>query len=161
VTNESIGSGKSDIDGRGEKSLRHGIHPRRVSPIALRRFNIRAREESCTSSGEAWDIESRGHLAHFRRGNFLGLDKSLIRGAQDQILEQLCVRGIDCLWIDLDGSDCAIAPGDDFDGSAAAACFNSAFCEIVLDLRYLLLHTRSLFHEFSESGHKLKNLRFK
>ena len=47
----------------------------------------------------------------------------------------------------------AVALGDDLDGAAAAGGFDRAVGECGLDLFHLLLHARSLFHEFADAGH--------
>jgi hypothetical protein len=72
---------------------------------------------------------------------------------EDHIFEQGYVRGIDGLWVDLDGGDGAVAFGHDFDRAAAAGGFHGASGQLGLDLFHLLLHARSLFDEFSDAGH--------
>jgi len=38
-------------------------------------------------------------------------------------------------------------------GASTAGGFHSSLGEVVLDLFHLLLHARSLFHQFAEAGH--------
>jgi hypothetical protein len=47
----------------------------------------------------------------------------------------------------------AVAPGGDLDRSAAAGGLDGARRELRLHLFHLLLHSRSLFHEFANAGH--------
>ena len=55
----------------------------------------------------------------------------------------------------MDASD-AVAFGDDLDRAAAAGGLDGARGELRLDLFHLLLHSRSLFHEFADAGHSLR-----
>ena len=79
--------------------------------------------------------------------------QSLIGCGHDHVLDQLRVRRIERLRVDLDGSDRAVAFGDDLDCAAAAGRFDGAGGELGLDGFHLLLHSRSLLHEFSDAGH--------
>ena len=51
------------------------------------------------------------------------------------------------------GGDGAVAFGHDFDRAAAAGGFDGASGQLGLDLFHLLLHSRSLFDNFSDAGH--------
>ena len=68
---------------------------------------------------------------------------------------KLRVGRIQRLRIDFDGGNGAVAFRDDLDRAAAAGGLDRARGELGLDLFHLLLHARSLFHEFADAGHKI------
>ena len=103
--------------------------------------------------GQAGDVEAGGGFAHLGGGDFLGLREGLVGRGQNHVLEQLGVAGIERLGVDLDCVDRTVARGDNLHSAAAAGCFDGAGSERGLDLFHLLLHARSLFHEFADAGH--------
>ena len=60
-------------------------------------------------------------------------------------------EGFKRLRIDFHGPDRAIAFRHDLHRAAAAGRFDGSLGEVVLDLFHLLLHARSLLHEFSNA----------
>src|ERR1039458_602857 len=97
--------------------------------------------------------QSRRDFAHFSVGNFLGVAECLVRGGHDHVFEQLCVRRVERLRINFHRGNGAVALGGNFDRSAAAGGLDGARSELRLHLFHLLLHSRSLFHEFADAGH--------
>ena len=97
------------------------------------------------------EIEAGGGFAHFGVGDFLGLSQRMIGGGENHVLEQLRIRGVDRLWINFDGTEAAVAFCRDLDRAAAAGGFDRARGELRLNLLHLLLHSRSLLHEFSNA----------
>ena len=71
--------------------------------------------------------------------------------AVGSLLGVLCLLGASNLF--------SVAFRNDFDSAAATRRFDRARGEVGLDFFHLLLHSRSLFHEFADAGHKL-NFRF-
>jgi hypothetical protein len=69
-----------------------------------------SRHRRSTESGQA---QAGGHLTHFRVGDVLGLCQRLIGSGENHFLDELRVRGIQRLGINLDGRQSAIR----------AACF--------------------------------------
>ena len=108
--------------------------------------------QKLSDTGQA---QSGGDFAHFGIINFLGLAERLIRGGENHVFEQLRVGWIERLRVNFDGRNAAVAFGGDFDRSSATGRFDSALGELGLDLFHLLLHSRSLFHQFSDAGHGL------
>ena len=84
---------------------------------------------------------------------FLASSRAWLTAVRIEVLQQGGVGGIDGLGINFDGGDRAIAFGHDLDGAAAAAGFDGAGGQLGLGLFDLLLHARSLFHEFSDVWH--------
>ena len=107
------------------------------------------------ASHEARQAESGSDFAHFGRRDFFGLAERLVGGGNNHIFEQLSISRVERLRVNFDRGDGSIAAGNDLDGAAAASRFDSALGETALDLFHLLLHPRSLFHEFADTGHGL------
>ena len=95
-------------------------------------------------------VEPGSGFAHFRVGNILGLRERLIGGGENHVLDDLRVGGIQRLRINFNGRQRAVAFGGDFHRAAAAGGFDGAQRELRLNLFHLLLHFRSLFHEFAQ-----------
>ena len=110
-------------------------------------------------SRHSGQVESFRGLAHFGGGDFLSLAEGLVCSRQDHVFEQLSIGGVDRLRVDVDSGNGAVAPGNDLDGAAAAGGFDGALSKLALDLLHLLLHSRSLFHEFAETGHGVEEVR--
>ena len=107
-------------------------------------------------SHESRQIKSRCGLAHFGVGNFLGLRERLIGGGENHVLDDLRVSRIQRLRINFDGNQRAVAFGGDAHRTATAGGCHRARRELRLNLFHLLLHFRSLFHEFGNVGHIIK-----
>src|SRR5690242_18052822 len=103
-------------------------------------------------------IESRRGLAHFGVGNFLGLGKRLVGRGENHVFDDLGVGGIQRLRINFNGRNGAVAFGDHLHRTAATGGFHGAGGKFGLYLFHLLLHFRSLLHEFSDAGHKFLGL---
>ena len=104
-------------------------------------------------SAKPREVQARRNLAHFGVGNFLGLAERLVCRRHNHVLQQLGVGRIERLRVNLDGGDAAVALGGDLDGAAAAGGLDGVRGELRLHLFHLLLHSRSLFHQFSNARH--------
>jgi len=99
-------------------------------------------------------IEACRYLAHFGVGDFFGLTEGLVGGGEHHVFEELGISRVDRLRINFNSGETAVAFGCYFHRSTAAGRFDSPAGEVFLDFLHLLLHVRSLFHEFADAGHK-------
>ena len=137
----------------------HGEQERKQRRASLNIFIARGAGWLHGDSRQSGQVESFCRLAHFGGGDFFSLAQGLVCSRQDHVFEQLSVGGVDRLRVDVDGGNGAVAPGDDLDGAAAAGGFDGALSKLALDLLHLLLHSRSLFHEFAETGHGVEEVK--
>jgi hypothetical protein len=110
-------------------------------------------------SHESRQIKTRRGLAHLRIGNIFRLAQRLIDSGENHVFHDLRVRRIQRLRVNLDGRKRAITFGDDLDRAATAGGLDCTGREIRLDLFHLLLHFRSLLHEFADAGHVINWLK--
>jgi hypothetical protein len=109
-------------------------------------------------SRETGQVEASGDFAHLSVGDFFCLVQSLVGRRQDHIFQQLGIAGVHSLRVNLDGRQRAVTLGRYFDGASAARGLDGATGQILLNLFNLLLHPRSLFHEFADTGHVMGGL---
>ena len=81
------------------------------------------------------------------------MPQCVVDGCENQVFEQWRVTRNDCLGIDFDRGNRAVATGHDFDRAAAAGRFNRSGGELALDLFQLLPGARGLLHDFGHAGH--------
>src|SRR6185437_4797349 len=106
---------------RAMRSAERGPMPgRRVSAATSDVMGSGMATAATEISAKSRQIKSRGDFAHFLGRNFLRLRQRLVGGGENHVLENLRVRGIQRLRIDLHRADGAIAFCDDFHGAAAA-----------------------------------------
>jgi hypothetical protein len=150
----------------GEYRITLDVSPTEAACYGLQPFfSARLRAHGIYSAPDARshqsrDVESLSGLPHLGIGHIARLSQRLIDCSENHVFQQLSVIRIEGLRIDLNGGDGAVAFGRDFDGPAAAGSFHRPVGEVGLNLGHLLLHLRSLLHEFSNIGHDVNSFIF-
>src|ERR1039457_482720 len=123
-----------------------------VIVLVIEKSRTRTRTRTIKNLRQSRQVQSRRDFAHFGVGNFLGLAECLVRGGHDHVFEQLCARRIGRLRLNFHRGNGRVSLGGKFDRAAAAGGLDGARSDLRLHLFHLLLHSRSLFHEFAEMG---------
>ncbi len=104
-------------------------------------------------SHQSRQAESGRHLAHLRVGNLLCLGQRLVRRRHHHVLQQLRVGRVQRLRVDLDGRNRPVASSPSPSPRRRRWWLPPCGPPAGLDCFHLLLHARSLLHEFANARH--------